>query len=162
MFNAWYSAPESVPENVRSYQLPCEQNRYCEGGLAYYCGRPYCWPLPKAAIAREATINEYGANGESYYAIRAPGISTGDVIDIYFDEEGNEPFLYTTADLLNFMDWNCGFAQDGFNISGLWWNSSWLVITVTNGNWTIPGVTDPGLTAVGVMGFKIKASGGLV
>jgi hypothetical protein len=159
--DAWYSAPEEVPVDRRWFQQPCEQNRYCVAGIPYLCGRPYCWPMPVVVAAREAIVGETGSNGENYYAMRAPGLGVGDVIEFHFDEVGTEPVLNTTALVLNFTDFNCPIGKDGFNFTARWVNASLLYVTITKGSWAQPGVTDPALTRVGVLAFQIKPTGNL-
>ncbi len=153
--DAYYSAPEGDPPNVRYFQKPCEQNRYCVGGVAQLCGRDLCWPKPTSAVAREGRPAELAALGFAQQA----GLSQGDVIEVQFDELTNEPVVNSTAAILRLFEFNAPIGYDGLQFSGKWQDPTLLLITITGGSWTSEGATDPQLTAVNVLGFRVKTQG---
>jgi hypothetical protein len=117
--------------------------------------------MPRQVVAREALPGEEGTNGTDYYAIRMPGISIGDVIEFHFDEVGTQPPVNSTALVLGLLNFTCPIGRDGFQFFGTWMNASVLYVTITAGNWSQAGVTDPALTRVGILGFKLEAVGNL-
>ena len=153
---AWYSAPEGAPFDQRSFELPCEQNRYCESGIAQFCNRDYCWPMPLSITAREALPGETDARGNPY--IPALGIGVGDVIEFQFDERGTEPLMNTTELVLSLLDFSEVIAV---NLVGRWVNPTLLYVTISEGNWYDAGATDPELTRIGALKVKTLASGNL-
>lgn len=161
VLNAYYSAPENASLDQRSYQVPCEPNRYCVAGLAYTCGSPFCWPLPLTFVAREALQGEYGANGDNYYAMRAPGLGVGDVIEIQFDTNTTTPVLNSSLLVNELLEWNCPFGHDTYQLSGTWKTPSLLFVTVTAGYWSTPSATDSQVTRIGSIAARVLQTGDL-
>ncbi len=152
MLDAHYSAPESQPLDQRWTQMPCEVNRYCEAGVAYTCGRQFCWPTPLAASAREGRAGELSALG---FALQ-PGISIGDVIEIQFDVNTNQPPLPSTAALMRLVRFSVPFGDDGLTFKAEWSDPSLLKLTIMT-----PSSSDPLFTKIGALHFTISAEGNL-
>lgn len=91
--DAHYTGPTSAPPDVRWNQSLCEDDWFCIGGERLSCGRPKCFPQVANASAREATEGETGPAGEDFFAMRAPGPSPGDVLELWFDTPTSRPQL---------------------------------------------------------------------
>ena len=159
--DAYYSIPEGTPAlPYRSGEQQCDQDRYCVAGLAYNCSRTYCWPQPNNVTAREALPGE-SYNGTDYYSIRFPGLTTGDVIEIHFDENGTMPQVNSSELVLRLINFTVPLGRDGYEFVGRWVTPSLLFMTVTKGSWNISGVTDPLYTRVGNLSFTISQAANL-
>jgi hypothetical protein len=158
--DAYYSIPESVPVTLRYAQQLCDQDRYCVAGLAYFCGRLYCYPKPSTVTIREARVGET-YNGINLYNMKRPGLSMGDVIEVQFDENSTMPVVNTTAAVLRVLNFSVPLGLDGTQFVGRWVNPSLLYVTIVAGGWDSGEATDPTLTRAGNLTFTVTPEANL-
>ncbi len=172
--DAYYSFPENVTAGERYAEKPCEQDRYCTGGVPSLCEqahcppgvsppcyRDYCWPRPFSVFAREALPGEVDSRNQSYFSRRMAGISEGDVVEVHFDENSTMPLANTTALVLLLINFTVPLGRDGFELRGKWVRPSVFFMTVVSGNWTLPNATDLSLTRPNYLHFNVEPEANL-
>lgn len=145
---------------LRYAQQLCDQDRYCVAGLAYFCGRLYCYPKPSMVTIREARVGET-YNGINFYNMKRPGLSVGDVIEVQFDENSTMPVVNTTAAVLRILNFSVPLGRDGTQFVGRWVNPSLLYVTIVAGGWDSGQATDPTLTRAGNLTFTVTPEANL-